>query len=203
MLQVAAEREPSADVLSTLSRAWFLVGQFHARSDREKLAAYDRGREIGRRAIAAAPRSEQAHVWYALNTAQWAGTRGIMRAVPLLSALREEAATILTINPASVEGNTLAGGLAAELPAMLGGDRSRAETHFRRALEADPRRTGPRVELARLYITQRRYAEAERELERVVEEPAPSDLPFWTLSDLPRARAMLAGLPPSRAPESP
>ena len=58
-------------------------------------------------------------------------------------------------------------------------------------------------ELARLYITQRRYAEAERELERVVEEPAPSDLPFWTLSDLPRARAMLAGLPPSRAPESP
>jgi Tfp pilus assembly protein PilF len=86
---------------------------------------------------------------------------------------------------------------------MLGGDRSRAETHFRRALEADPRRTGPRVELARLYITQRRYAEAERELERVVEEPAPSDLPFWTLSDLPRARAMLAGLPPSRAPESP
>lgn len=190
-------------MLTALARAWFLVGEFQAGSDRERLAAYERGREAGRRAIAMAPRSEPAHVWYALNTARWAGTRGIMRAVSVLPTLREEAATILTLNPASVEGHTLAGGLAAELPGMLGGDRSRAEEHFRKALDADPRRTGTRVELARLYIATRRYADAERELQRVVEEPAPSDLPYWTLSDRPRARALLAGLPPSRIPESP
>jgi hypothetical protein len=59
------------------------------------------------------------------------------------------------------------------------------------------------VELARLYMAMRRYAEAERELARVVEESAPSDLPYWTLSDRPRARALLAALPPSRIPESP
>jgi tetratricopeptide (TPR) repeat protein len=203
LLHAAAEREPTAEVLSALARAWFLIGEFHARNDRERLAAYERGREVGRRAVAIAPRSEQAHVWYALNSARWAGTRGIMRAVAVLPTLREEAATILSLNPASVEGHTLAGGLAAELPAMLGGDRSRAEEHFRKALEADPRRTGTRVELARLYIATRRYADAERELERVVEEPAPSDLPYWTLSDRPRARALRAALPPSRIPESP
>jgi len=107
------------------------------------------------------------------------------------------------LNPASVEGHTLAGGLAAELPAMLGGDRARAEDHFQKALAADPRRTGTRVELARLYVATRRYADAERELTRVLEEPAPSDLPYWTLSDRPRARALLASLPASRIPESP
>jgi tetratricopeptide (TPR) repeat protein len=203
LLQAAAEREPTAEVLSALARAWFLLGEFQADNDRERLAAYERGREAGRRAVAAAPRSEQAHVWYALNSARWAGTRGIMRAVAVLPTLREEAATILSLNPASMEGHTLAGGLAAELPAMLGGDRSRAEAHFRKALEADPRRTGTRVELARLYIATRRYADAERELERVVDEPAPSDLPYWTLSDRPRARALLAALPPARIPESP
>jgi tetratricopeptide (TPR) repeat protein len=203
LLQAAADREPSAEILSALARAWFLLGEFQARNDRERLAAYDRGRDIGRRAVAAAPRSEEAHVWFALNSARWAGTRGIMRAVAVLPTLREEAATILSLNPASVEGHTLAGGLAAELPAMLGGDRNRAEEHFRKALDADPRRTGARVELARLYIATRRYADAERELQRVVEEPAPSDLPYWTLSDRPRARALLASLPPSRIPESP
>jgi tetratricopeptide (TPR) repeat protein len=202
-LEAAAERAPSADILTALARAWFLLGEFQARNDRERLAAYERGREAGRRAVAAAPRSEQAHVWYALNSARWAGTRGIMRAVSVLPTLREEAATILALNPASVEGHTLAGGLAAELPAMLGGDRSRAEEHFRKALEADPRRTGTRVELARLYIATRRYADAERELQRVLEEPAPSDRAYWTLSDRPRARALLAALPPSRLPESP
>src|SRR5688572_6516598 len=203
LLQAAAEREPTAEVLSALARAWFLIGEFHARNDRERLAAYERGREVGRRAVAIAPRSEQAHVWYALNSARWAGTRGLTRAVAVLPTLREEAATILSLNPASVEGHTLAGGLAAELPGMLGGDRGRAEEHFRKALEADPRRTGTRVELARLYIATRRYADAERELDRVVEESAPSDLPYWTLSDRPRARALRAALPPSRIPESP
>lgn len=203
LLQTAAERAPTPEVLSALARAWFLTGEFQARTDRDRLAAYERGREAGRRAVAIAPRSEHAHVWYALNTARWAGTRGIMRAVAVLPTLREEASTILSLNPASVEGHTLAGGLAAELPAMLGGDRSRAEEHFRKALAADPRRTGARVELARLYIATRRYAEAERELERVMEEPAPSDLPYWTLSDRPRARVLLGGLPASRIPESP
>jgi tetratricopeptide (TPR) repeat protein len=194
LLQAAAEREATAEVLSALARAWFLLGEFQARTDRDKLAAYQQGREAGRRAVAAAPRSEQAHVWYALNSARWAGTRGIMRAVSLLPTLREEAATILSLNPASVEGHTLAGGLAAELPAMLGGDRARAEGHFQQALEADPRRTGTRVELARLYIATRRYTAAQRELERVVAEAAPSDLPYWALSDRPRARALLVSI---------
>ena len=203
VLQAAAERAPTAEVLTALARTWFLLGEFQAGNDRDRLAAYERGREAGRRAVALAPRSEQAHVWYALNTGRWAGTQGLVRAAGVLPTLREEAATILRLNPASVQGNSLAGGLAAELPAMLGGDRSRAEEHFRKALDADPRHTGTRIELARLYIATRRYAEAERELTRIVEEPSPSDMPYWALSDLPRARALLASLPPARGPESP
>jgi len=204
VLQSATEREPTADDLTALARAWFLLGEFQARTDREKIDDYERGREAGRRAVAAAPRSDEAHVWYALNTARLAGTRGLMRAASLLSTIREEAATILALNPGSVEGNTLAGGLAAELPKMLGGDRTRAEAYFKRALESDPRRTGPRVELARLYIATRRYADAERELRRVLDEPAPSDLPYWTLADAPNARNLLASIAAQTQPrESP
>ena len=36
LLQAAAEREPTAEVLSTLALAWFLIGEFHARNDRER-----------------------------------------------------------------------------------------------------------------------------------------------------------------------
>ena len=204
LLAAAAERGPDATVVTDLSRTWFLIGEFRASGDGERLAAYDRGREAGRRAVALAPRSESAHVWYALNSARWAETRGIMRAAAMVSTLRQEAQTILSLNPASVEGNTLAGGLAAELPAMLGGDRPRAEKYFRKALEADPRRTGTRLELARLYIATRRYGEARHELQLVLDEPAASDLPYWTLRDAPRARALLESIGgrPER-PESP
>lgn len=204
LLADAAERTPDATVVTELSRTWFLIGEFRARGDGERLAAYDRGREAGRRAVALAPQSESAHVWYAINSGRWAETRGLMRALSVVPVLRQEAQTILSLNPASVEGHTLAGGLDAELPAMLGGDRARAEEHFLRALEADPRRTGTRIELARLYLATRRPGEAQRELQRVVTEPAPSDLPYWALRDAPRARALLAslGVRPG-TPESP
>ena len=40
----------------------------------------------------------------------------------------------------------------------------------------------------------RRWADARRELERVLDDPAPSDLPRWTVAEVPRARALLAEL---------
>ena len=88
----------------------------------------------------------------------------------------------------------LAGGLAAEMPVFIGGDRAKAEALFKRALEVDPHFTGGRIELARLYIASRRWGEAQRELQSVVNETAATDLPRWTVSDRPRARAMLADL---------
>jgi tetratricopeptide (TPR) repeat protein len=201
VLAAAAERESDPAVLTTLARAWFLIGEFRARGDEQRLAAYERGRDAGRRAVALAPRSERAHVWYALNQARWAETRGLVRALAAVRELRGEAQVILSLDAASVEGHALAGGLDAELPGMLGGDRARAEAHFRRALEADPHRTGARIELARLLIAMRRPVEAQEELRRVLDEPEPSDRPYWALRDVPRARALLESL--GIRPESP
>ena len=48
LLQEAAEREPTPEVLAALARAWFLIGEFRARTEADKLAAYERGREAGR-----------------------------------------------------------------------------------------------------------------------------------------------------------
>jgi hypothetical protein len=44
-------------------------------------------------------------------------------------------------------------------------------------------------------MSARRWAEARRELERVVDESEPTDLPRWVVSERPRARALLAELP--------
>jgi tetratricopeptide (TPR) repeat protein len=107
------------------------------------------------------------------------------------SRLRETTDTILELNPASVEAWILAGRLAANVPGFLGGDRVRAEKHFRRALTLDPHRTGARLELARLYLAAGRDVEARAELERLIAETAPTDRPYWTLRDVPAARALL------------
>jgi hypothetical protein len=192
LLEADADATPEA--LVELARAWMLTGDFRATSDAERAAAYERGIAAARRALAAAPRDERAHLLLAFNTGRLAQTKGMLRAVTLLTTLREESATVLRLNPSSVEGLILAGGLAAELPAMMGGDRGKAEALFARALQLDPHHTGGRMELARLYAATRRWSEAGRELQRVVDEVAPTERPRWLVSDAPRAAAMLVEL---------
>lgn len=194
LLEKAVAADPSPDALVALSRAWFLTGEVRARGDTERAAAYEHGSEIARRAIAAAPRNDRARLLLAVNSGRLAEMRGVMRALALVNTIRAESEAVLRLNPANVEGLILAGGLAAEMPGFMGGDRVKAETLFKRALEIDPHRTGGRLELARLYIATRRWREAERELLLVVDEPAPTDVPRWTVIEAPGARALLADL---------
>ena len=68
LLEAEAAADPSADTLVELSRAWFLTGDFRARSEPDRLAAYEQGGRAARRAIAAAPRNERAHLLLAFNS---------------------------------------------------------------------------------------------------------------------------------------
>ena len=208
LLESAVAADPAPDTLVELARVWFLTGEFRAREEAKRAAAYERGSATAQRAVAAAPHNDRAHLYLAISNGRLAELRGVMRAVVLVSTIRAEAETVLRLTPTNVEGLILAGGLAAEMPRFMGGDRAKAEALFKRALEIDPHRTGGRLELARLYIATSRWRDAQRELQRVVEEPAPTDVPRWTLSDLPRARALLAelygqGRIPDAPPQSP
>jgi tetratricopeptide (TPR) repeat protein len=194
LLETSVAANPTPEALTELSRVWFLTGDFRARSEAERVTAYERGMEAGRRAIAAAPQSDQAHLFLAFNTGRTAEIRGVMRAFALVGTIREESETVLKLNPSNVEGLILAGGLAADLPAMMGGDKAKAEGYFKRALEIDPRQTGARIELARLYIATRRWLDAQRELQNVIDEPAATNMPRWAANDRPRARTLLAEL---------
>ena len=194
LLEASAASDGRAETLIELSRAWFLTGEFRARADAERVAAYEKGSEIARRAIAAAPRNERTHLWLVLNTGRTAELKGVVRAVTLVSTIREESEIILKLNPSSADGLIVAASLAAEMPSLLGGDWNRAEALFKRALELDPHQTGGRLELAKFYVNARRWRDAQRELQHIVDEPAPSDLPRWTVSERPRARAMLMEL---------
>jgi len=197
-LEEATRGDPNPEALTLLARVWFLTGQVLARTAGERLAAFDAGREAARRAIEAAPQSAEAHLWHAINTGRLAQEKGMLSGALLFSKIKEEAELVLRLDPDSVGGHALAGSLAAHLPRALGGDVRRAEEHFQRALEIDPRSVGVRVELARLYVSLKRDADARRELTRAFEEPSPADYPYWKLKVEPEARALLASLTTSR-----
>ncbi len=194
LLESAVAHDSSVETLIMLSYVNFLWADVRATTVEDKLEGYERGRRLGERAVELAPRNPEAHLWYAINTGRWGQTKGIMRSLFLLPTVQREIDTILTLDPRSVRGYSLAGNVYMEVPRLAGGDRARAEAYFKKGLEIDPRFTVLRVDLARLYIGDGRYPEARQELARVIDERAPTLVADWTVKDVPRARALLESI---------
>jgi len=185
---------PDVPTLLVLARTWFLTGDVRAQTEADRIAAYAHGRDYAKRATVLAPDNAAAHLWYAITLGSWSRTKGLLRSALTLREVRREVDTVLRLEPANIQAHIMAGSIARELPAILGGDYQVAEAHFKTARRLDPRRTGVRIELAQLYIDMGRYAEARQELDAVLAETAPTDQPRWTLKEVPRARRMLESI---------
>ena len=196
LLEAAVAKGAGTDVptLLALARAWFLYGEERAKTEETKIAAYERARDVAKRATQLAPQNPDAHLWYAITLGTWSQTKGLLRSVLALRGLRTEVDTVLRLDPNNVDAHIMAGSIARELPIVLGGDRKQAEEHFKTARRLDPRLTGARIELAQLYINLGRYQDARLELQGVLDERAPTDRARWTLKEVPRARQMLEAI---------
>lgn len=198
LLEAELRREPRLETMLALSRVYFTIGDVRARTPEEKLAAYDRGRQVAKEAIQLQPRSADAHFLYGANTARWGQTKGILRSLFLLPTVKDEIRTIFEIDPNHAAGHALAGNVYLELPAIAGGSVATAEEHFRKALAVAPRYTAIRVGLARVLMRKRQYAPARELLEAVIGEREPAIVADWTVKDLPRAKKLLAEIPDGR-----
>jgi tetratricopeptide (TPR) repeat protein len=191
-LEREVARSPSLDAMLLLSWAHLAWGDYRAPSLDARIASYERGRDVARRAIDIAPRSPEAHFWYAANLGRWAVAKGRLQAAFAVSTLRQEIQTVLELDPDNVPGLAVAGSFYLETPSILGGDVALAERYLRKALSLDSHFTRARLELARCLIAQGRYDEARRELVTVIEERRPSYIADWVMRHRPTAERLMA-----------
>jgi tetratricopeptide (TPR) repeat protein len=193
-LESAVKTDPDIPNLLALAQVCFIWGDIRATTEDEKLQAYDRGRQAAERVVEQEPKNVLAHLWYAINTARWGQTKGVVRSLFLIPTVKREITTILDLDPNLPPAYSLAGNVYYEVPGPLGGDIATAERMFRKGLELDPRFTSLRVGLAKVLIKQGRVAEARQELQRVLDEQHPESPADWTMKDSTRARALLDSL---------
>ena len=180
--------------LVALAHVSFLWGEIRGTTREQRLAAYDRGRQVGKRAVELAPKNPAAHFWYATNTARWGQLTGIVRSLSLLPTVKEELDTVLELDPRFTAAYVVSGNVFYEVPGLLGGDVKRAEELFRKALAQDPKFTAARIGLAKTLIKTGRPDDARRELSAVLDEKQPRNPADWTLKDAKDARTLLDSL---------
>ena len=193
-LEQTITTDPRVENLVALARVSYIWGDIRATTEDQRLAAYDRGRQVAKRAVELAPRHVEGRFWYALNTGRWGQIRGVMRSLFLLLTVQEEIHTILQLDPKFTPVYLLAGHVFYEVPRLLGGDLQKAEEMFRKGLEQDPHFTAMRVGLGKTLIKLGRVPEAQRELLSVLQEKAPSNPADWALRDTSEARELLESL---------
>src|SRR5262249_54849622 len=148
-LEQAAAADPRADNLVALGQIEFIWGDIRAKTQDEKLKAYDAGRQAAKRVAEADPKNIVARFWYATNTARWGQTNGVVRSLFLLPEVKREIAAMLEMDPGFAPVYALAGNVYYEVPSLLGGDLARAEEMFRKGIELSPRYTLMRVGLGK------------------------------------------------------
>jgi tetratricopeptide (TPR) repeat protein len=195
-LEQAAAADPRPENLVALAQIEFIWADIRAKTQDEKLKAYDAGRQAAKRVVEADPRHVVARFWYATNTARWGQTNGVVRSLFLLPEVKREISAILDIDSTFTPVYVLAGSVYYEVPALLGGDLAKSEELFRKGIELDPRYTMLRVGLGKTLIKLGRLDEARKELTAVIDEKAPRNLADWTMKDVPDAKRLLAEIKP-------
>lgn len=158
----------------------------------EKLNAYEKGRDIAKKAIELSPKNPDAHFWYIANTGRWGQTKGVLRSLFLVPKIKEELNLILQLNPEYVPALDVYGVLYYELPRFFGGDLELAERYLRNAIELEHHLTMLRVDLARVLIKRHRNEEAINELNKVLEEKEPKVYADWYVKDRKDAEELIA-----------
>lgn len=193
-LRQVARNGADAQELIAFSQVCFIWGDIRAATIKQKLEAYDEGRQAAKRAVEMDPRNPEAHFWYGTNTARWGATNGVVRSLFLLPSVQQEIRTVLDLDPNFTLVYALAGNVLYEVPPLMGGDLRKAEEMFRKGLEQDPRFTGTRIGLAKTLIKLGRTAEARNELQAVLNEKNPRNMGEWVMKDTKEARQLLQSL---------
>lgn len=192
-----SQREASGenvDLLLKLSEVYKDLGDDLYTDDEKRRGAYEEGARLAQRAIELQEAHAHAHFLYAANLGNDKRLKGRGSAMLALKDIKSHLARAIALDPQHARALQFMGGLLAELPWFLGGDRDAARDYLERAVAADGNYTNARILLAKLYIKRDRVDDARAQLEAVIHAESPHYSHAWTNRLKPEAERLLQSL---------
>jgi hypothetical protein len=158
-----------------LARAAYWIGG-HA-PEGERRAALERGVVAGETAARLRPDRPEGHYWLAADMGTLAESFGISQGMKYRSRIKAELERTAAIDAAWEQASavTALGRWYYLVPRLFGGSRTKADEHFRRALDQFPHSVTALVFLAESLTAQKKTDEARTLLQRVIGAPGEAD----------------------------
>ena len=162
-----------------------------ARTKAEKLRNFGRAKAIAETLIARNDRNDEGHCWWGVAQGRIGQTRGVLNSLFMVSGLKKAFSRAIELNPKHPTALDAFGVLYYELPGFAGGDLARSERYFRRSIESAPNYTLARLDLAKVYIRQKRWLAARAQLDTLLATTDARQPADTELDDKPEARLLL------------
>jgi len=163
----------------------------NARTKGEKLTYFGGAKAIAETLIALNERNDEGHCWWGVAQGRIGQTRGVLNSLFMVSGLKKAFGRALELNPSHPTALDAMGVLYYELPGFVGGDLARSEQYYKRGIESAPNYALIRLDLAKVYVKQKRWVAARAQLDSLLattDARYPADA---ELDDKPEARELL------------
>lgn len=179
----SASAATSYEAAWKLARASYWLGGHGPEADRRP--ALERGVTAGETAVRLEPDRPEGHYWLAADMGALAESFGMSQGMKYRSRIKSELERVIMIDAEWEQrsGITALGRWYYKVPRLFGGSRSKADEHYRRALEAFPNSMTALLFLGESLLDQKKTTEARQMFHRVVDAPieaqwAPEDRDF-------------------------
>ena len=133
-----------------------------APDDATRRSRYEAARDHAARAVAAMPKSADAHFVHFAAAGRLAQMKGVAKLAIEIIDLNKELDLVLELDPDHANALAARGGMFMRLPRLLGGDKSKGVAYLERAVALDATAIGKRLELAEAYRAIGRDGDAAR-----------------------------------------
>ena len=177
--EILMENPEDINALILTSRIWLTYGFAIAPTKEERIKAFKNGKEVGKKAVESDPKNPDAHFYYVANLSSLGYAQGIINSLFMLPHVRSEVETILELDPNHVYGTAMQGTMLTYLPSIMGGDLKLGEIYLRRAANLEPHTTSTKIYLGINLKRQKRYDEALKVFEGIMNEKDPTVYADW------------------------
>jgi tetratricopeptide (TPR) repeat protein len=158
-----------------LARARYWLGGRAPEAERKGLL--EAGIAAGRAAAALEPNRPEGHFWIAANMGALAESFGLRQGLKYRGDIKDELLIVLKIDPAYQQGSAdrALGRWYFKVPGLFGGSNKKSEEHLRKSLTYNPNSSSSHFFLAETLIDMGRNADAQAELQRIIDKPTDPD----------------------------